>query len=126
MDEEKFLRRIPLEILLASALLALGALLIFDLPTALFFFAGGAFSAFSFAWLKRSLYKFLLPEKKKAVRTGIVLYALRFVLILAIFLFIILFFAERLLAFAAGFSILIVVFLVETVRALTRMKQWKN
>ncbi len=60
------------------------------------------------------------------MRSGIFLYASRFVLILAVFFFIIFVYPEKLLAFAAGFSTVIPVFLGETAVALARTKQWKD
>jgi hypothetical protein len=124
--ERKILKRIPLEILLLSAVLALAALFIISPITAIFFFAGGLLSSFSFLWLVQSLGRFLLQGKKKALKSGILFYALRIVLILAIFLFIIYLHPKELLAFAAGFSTVILVFLGEAARALTSMKQWKS
>ena len=124
--EERILRRIPVEILAASAILALPAVLLFDLPTGLVFLAGGAFAALGFAWLKQSLTHFLAREKKGALRSGIVLYALRLVLICAVFLLIILLYPRKILAFGAGFSMLVLVSLVEGVRALLLMRTWKD
>jgi hypothetical protein len=163
-EEERILRRIPLEILALSFLTALASLLFFSPLTSVFIFAGGAFSALSFAWLKKSVSKlFLLEQKgeitskekgekkgdgslnkngdrpyiekglspffpflKKALRSGLALYGLRLLLILAIFFIIILLFSKKIIAFAAGFSVIIPVFLVEAVIALSRMKQWKS
>jgi len=124
--EERILRRVPFEILAASAVLALPAALLFDLPTGLVFLAGGAFAALGFAWLKQSLTRFLAREKKGALRSGIVLYALRLVLICAVFLLIIVLYPRKILAFGAGFSVLVLVSLVEGVRALLLMRTWKD
>jgi hypothetical protein len=124
--EERILRRIPVEILAASAVLALPAVLLFDLPTGLVFLAGGAFAALGFVWLKQSLTRFLAREKKGALRSGIILYALRLVLICAVFLLIILLYPKKILAFGAGFSMLVLVSLVEGVRALLLLRTWKD
>jgi hypothetical protein len=124
--EEKIIRRIPFEIIILAAAFGLGASLIFDLLTGLFFFAGGALAALSFLWLKQSLTRVLLREKAKAVRSGILLYVFRLILILGLFFIIIFAYPNKLLAFAAGFSTVIPVFLGETAVALARMKQWKN
>jgi len=124
--EELILRRIPIEILAASAVLALPAALLFDLPTGLVFLAGGAFSALGFAWLRQSLTRFLLRDKKGALRSGIALYALRLVLICGVFLLIILLYPRKILAFGAGFSVVVPVSLVEGVRALLLMRTWKD
>jgi hypothetical protein len=124
--EERILRRIPVEILAVSAVLALPAMLLLDLSTGLVFLAGGAFAALGFAGLNQSLTRFLAREKKGALRSGIILYALRLVLICAVFLLIILLYPKKILAFGAGFSMLVVVSLVEGVRALLLLRTWKD
>ncbi|HUT08380.1 MAG TPA: ATP synthase subunit I [Candidatus Latescibacteria bacterium] len=124
--EERILRRIPIEILAASAILAAPVMLLFDLPTGLVFLAGGAFAALGFAGLKHSLTRFLAREKKGALRSGIVLYALRLVLICGVFSLIILLYPKRILAFGAGFSVLVLVSLVEGARALLLLRTWKD
>ena len=124
--EERILRRIPVEILAASTVLALPAMLLFDLPTGLVFLAGGAFAALGFAGLKRSLTRFLAREKKGALRSGIVLYALRLVLICGAFSLIILLYPKKILAFGAGFSVLVLVSLVEGARTLLLLRTWKD
>jgi hypothetical protein len=124
--EENIIRRIPFEIIILAAILGIAAGLIFDLLAGLFFFAGGALAALSFLWLKQSLTRVLLREKAKAVRSGILLYVFRLILILGLFFIIIFVYPNKLLAFAAGFSTVIPVFLGETAVALARMKQWKN
>jgi hypothetical protein len=126
--------------------MALGSIFLFNPLTALFVLAGGAFSALSFLWLKRSISRllllkikngdspsqkkgqspFFLPDKKKALRSALVLYGTRLVLIIAIFFIIIFFFSRNIIAFVAGFSAIVPVFLAEAVVALTRMKQWKS
>ena len=152
-EEERILRRIPLETLALSFLIALASLLFFSPLTAVFTFAGGAFSTLSFIWLKQSVSRLLLPEqkrdrhltepvpflkngdsphkpfspvKKKALVSGLFLYGLRLLLILAVFFIIILLFSKKIIAFAAGFSVIIPVFLAEAAIALSRMKQWKS
>jgi ATP synthase I chain len=124
--DERILRRIPVEILAASAVLALAAALLFDLLTGCLFFAGGVLAALGFVWLKRSLSRFLDRGRKGAMRSAIALYALRLVLICAVFFLIILLYPEKILAFGAGFSVLVLVCLVEGVRALLLMKTWKD
>jgi len=124
--EEHILRRIPVEILAFSAALAVPAALLFDLPTGLFFLAGGAFSALGFVWLKRSLTRFLHRNRKGALRSGIALYALRLVLICGVFLLIILLYPKKILAFGAGFSTVVLASLIEGIRALLLMRTWKD
>lgn len=124
--EERILRRIPVEIVALAAVLALAAALIFDPLTSLFVFAGGVFSALGFAWLKQSLTRFLSREKKGALRSGIVLYVIRLVLICAVFFLIILVYPKKILAFVAGFSSVVPVALAEGVRGLLLMRTWKD
>jgi len=124
--EEEILRRIPLEVILTAAAFGLLAALLFNPLTGLFFFAGGGLAALGFVWLKLSLARILLKERTRALRSGLFLYIARFMLILAVFFFIIFVYPRRLLAFAAGFSTVIPVFLVEAALALSRMRQWKD
>jgi hypothetical protein len=125
-EEEKILRRIPFEILILASIIALASLFFFNPLIALFIFAGGVLSTLSFIWLKQALTKFLLSGKKKALRSALALYGIRLVLILAIFFIIIFFFSKNIIAFVAGFSTMVPVFLAEAVVGLSRMKQWKS
>jgi hypothetical protein len=124
--EEKILRRIPAEIVAAGAVLGLVAWPFFGALSALFVFAGGAVAALGFLWMKNSMTGLLDRARGKALRTGILVYGARLVLILAVFCLIILFFPRKIFAFAAGFSALLPVFLIEGVVALVRMKTWKS
>jgi hypothetical protein len=124
--EEKILRRVPLEILALSLIIGLAAALLKDIPTGIFILAGGAFSALSFLWLRQSFTRILSLDRKKAIRSGILFYALRFLLILAAFMIIISFLPQKLIAFVIGFSTIVLVTLAEAVIALSRMKQWKS
>jgi hypothetical protein len=124
--EERILKRIPLEIVVLAAVLTLPTVIVFDPLTGLFFFAGGVFSALGFAWLKQSLTRFLSRDRKGALRSGIFLYALRIVLICAVFSLIILLYPKKILAFVAGFSTVVPVSLAEGVRGLLLLKTWKD
>ena len=124
--EELILRRIPLEIVVVAAALALGSGLLLDPLTGLFVFAGGLFSALGFTWLKQSLTRLLSREKKGALRSGILLYGLRLVLICAVFFLIILVYPKKILAFVAGFSTVVPVTLAVAVRGLLQLKKWKD
>lgn len=126
LEEEKILRRIPLEIVALSCLLALIAFPLFDALTALLVIAGGALATLSFLWLRQTISKLLIPDKKKALRLALPFYLLRIVLILGIFFIIIFFFSKKILAFVVGFSTLVPVFLAEAVIALSKMRQWKS
>ncbi len=151
-EEEKILRRIPVEILALSFVIALASIFLLNPLTALFIFAGGAFSALSFIGLKQSISRLFLlknekkgdrhlygkkeepvpffrgqsPFLKKALRSALALYSIRLVLIIAIFFIIIFFFSRNIIAFAAGFSTMVPVFLTEAVVGRSRMKQWKS
>lgn len=124
--EESMLRRIPREILGLALLLALGSLMLFDALTALLILAGGATAALGFVWLKQSVTKFLSSDRRHAVRSAVALYGLRLILIIAVFFIIILFFSKKVFAFIAGFSVIILVFLMEAAAALAKLKQWKS
>jgi hypothetical protein len=124
--EERILKRIPLEILAAGAAAGLIALPFFGVTTALLVLTGGTLASLGFLWMKVSLTRFLQRERKAALRSGVLIYLARFVLILAVFSFIIFLFPGKILAFVAGFSVLVPVFLVEGVFALVRVKTWKS
>ena len=124
--EERILRRIPLEIVVLAAAVALAAGLLLDPLTGVFVFAGGLFAALGFLWLKRSLGRFLSGVKRGALRSGILLYALRLALISAVFFLIILVYPKKILAFAAGFSAVVPVALFEGLRGLVLLRSWKD
>jgi hypothetical protein len=124
--EERILKRIPVEIVALAAVLGLAAVFLLDPLTGVFVFAGGAFAAIGFIWLKRALTRFLSREKAGALRSGIGLYALRLVLICAVFFLIILIYPRKIIAFAAGFSAVVPVLLFEGLRGLVLMRTWKD
>jgi uncharacterized membrane protein len=124
--EERILRRIPVEIAVLAAVVGLVAALLLDLLTGIFVVAGGLFAALGFVWLKQSLTRFLSRERKGALRSGIGLYALRLGLICAVFFLIILLYPKKILAFAAGFSAVVPVALLEGLRGLVLMRTWKD
>lgn len=123
--EDRVLRRLPLEILAFSLAIAAGSLLFFSFLTGLFIIAGGLFSAASFIWLRHTVTRFIGPDRKAALKSGILFYVIRLFLIIAVFLIIILLFPRLILAFAAGFSSLVPATLAEAVMALSQMKRWK-
>ena len=79
-----------------------------------------------FAWLKRSLTRILSRERRGALRAGMALYALRLVLICAVFFLIILVYPRKIIAFVAGFSAVVPVALFEGLRGLLLMRTWKD
>ncbi len=124
--DEAILRRIPPEIAGAGVVMGLLALPFFGVPAALFVAAGAALAALGFLWMKVTLTRALARGRKGALRTGALVYAARLALILGAFFLIILFFPGRILAFAAGFSAPVLVFLVEGIVALLRTEKWKS
>lgn len=124
--EEAMLRRIPLEIAAAGTVIGFLALPFFGARTAIFVVAGAILAALGFLWMKASLTRVLVRGQKGALRSGILVYASRLVLILAAFFLIMLFFPGRILAFAAGFSVPVPVFLIEGGIALLRTNKWKS
>lgn len=125
-DLDRILRRIPREILLAALVLAVPVAFVFGFRSGLVFVAGGILSAFGFSWLKQSMARFLSRPGKAALKAGLLVYLLRLLLICGVFLTIILLFPREILAFGAGFSLLVPVFLFEGSRALLRMRTWKT
>jgi hypothetical protein len=123
--EDRLLRRMPVEIAVLAAVLALPAAVVFDPATGLFFLAGGLVSALGFLWLRQSLTRFLAKGVRGARRSAVLLYTLRLVLICAVFVLIILLYPKKVLAFGAGFSAVVPVALAEAVRGLLQMRQWK-
>jgi hypothetical protein len=124
--EERILRRMPVEIAVLAAVLGLGTGALLDPLTGFFVLAGGLFSALGFIWLKQSLTRFLSREKKGALRSGILLYGLRLVLICAVFFLIILVYPKKIIAFVAGFSAVVPVSLFEGLRGLLLLRTWKD
>jgi len=124
--EDRLLGRIPLEIAVVALLVGGAAALLFDPATGAFVCAGGLVSALGFAWLARSLTRFLARGVQGARRAGVLLYALRVGLICAIFFLIILLYPKKILAFVAGFSTVVPVSLAVAVRGLLQLKKWKD
>jgi len=124
--EERVLRRIPLEVAVIAFVLAILSILFFSPLTAVFILAGGILSALSFIWLKQALLRFISQDKRRAVRSGLALYLLRLILLLAVFSIIILLIPRMILAFVAGFSSLVLAFSVEAVVAAAQTKKWKG
>jgi hypothetical protein len=124
--ENRILKRIPFELLAASAVLALSLALLRGWVTGVFVFAGGVVSTLGFIGLKSALSRILQPGRKGTLRSFLLVYGARFALILAFFLIIIFWFPRKILAFVAGFSTLVPVFLYEGAAAIWRMKSWKS
>jgi len=125
-DEERILNRIPREIVVLSLIMAAAGIIVFDWITGMLVFAGGVLAAVNFLWMKQALSRILASGKQQALRSGMAVYALRLLLICALFFIIILFFSKKIIAFAAGFSAIILVFLAEAIAGLSRLKKWKH
>lgn len=123
--EERVLRRIPFEVIVIAVFGGFLGLLLFSALTGLFILAGGLLAAVSFLWLKTALIRILGTDRRRAVRSGLAFYLIRLVLLLAVFSIIILFFPRMIFAFVAGFSSLMMAFIIEAARALSQKKQWK-
>ena len=124
--EEKVLSRIPWETGGLSLLGALLSLFLFDPLDALLVLAGGLTASISFIWLKRMVFRLVQKDRKKPIAPIFLFYGLRILLIIGLFFIIIFLYSRKVLAFAAGFSMIIPVFFIEAAGALIRMKQWKN
>ncbi|MCR4409333.1 MAG: hypothetical protein QHH43_03970 [Candidatus Saccharicenans sp.] len=87
--------------------------------------AGAVLAALGFISLKSFVDRYLQAGPARLWRRAIIFYGLRLLLICLIFLTIIFFFKARVLALAAGFSLILVAILAEAVRYLAGIKQWK-
>jgi len=125
-EEENILRRIPLEIVLLSLFMAVIGLFVYGWIIGILVISGGIVAAINFIWLRQALTRYLTSGKQRALRSAFAVYALRLLLILAIFFIIILFFSTKIIAFAVGFSTLIFVFLIEAIIGLSKLKKWNN
>jgi hypothetical protein len=125
-EEERILRRIPLEITFLSLLFSVVSLFFYDWIIGILIFTGGIVAAINIIWLRQALTHYLTSSKQKALKSMFAVYTLRLLLILAIFFIIILFFSTKIIAFAVGFSTLILVFLIEAVVGLSKLKKWNN
>ena len=125
-DAERILKRIPLETAAVGLVMGLIAVPLFGPAAGLFVFGGGLFSALSFIHLKGALARLLSEDRRRAVRSGVIHYFVRLALLIGVFFIIIFLFSRMVLAFAAGFSAVIPVFLVEAAVSLARASQWKS
>lgn len=124
--EEIVLLRIPREIILASTVLAVPVYFLFDLTHALLFWGGGLTAALSFWGLKTSVNRILANLGRKVIFRSLLLYLFRLLLIVLIFFIIILLYRKKVIVFAIGFSMLVIVIMVEAIIGLLSEKTWKN
>lgn len=124
--EDRVLGRVPREVLAASLALAVPAGIALGPGVGALFFAGGALAALGFLSLGRWLKAAALGDRKKALASLVGVYVLRLALIAAIFSSIILLYKKKAIAFAAGFSVLILVLLAEALVAVAQKPKWKS
>lgn len=122
--ENKILQRLPYEILILAALMALIVGLIFDFLSALLCLAGGVVSCLSFLWIKKSVSFYLISKHSRRLGGLIGFQLLRLGLIALIFLTIIYFFSSRALAFMAGLAALLLAIAGEMIFSF-RKRGWK-
>jgi len=122
---EKSLKRVPIETLVLGCLASLLVLLFFD-PVSAVLVAGGAILATAgFISLKSFVNRYFGGKRTVLVKRALVLFSLRLLLICLIFLAIIFIFRGKVIAFVAGFSSMVVAVLIEAIRNLVNIKQWK-
>lgn len=122
---EKSIKRIPAETSILG--LAVGLLVgsIYEPLSGLLVLAGALVAGGSFLGLKGTVDRWLTQPKSKFIKKALVLYLVRLGLICLIFLTIILLFKKKVIAFAAGFSLIVVSIMIEALINLVSMRQWK-
>jgi uncharacterized membrane protein YidH (DUF202 family) len=124
--EQRVLSRIPWEIGALARRAARLSLLFVDAVSSLLVLFGGLTAALGFISLQKLVFRLVKQGPVKGKTSILLLYGLRLLLIIALFFIIILLFSRKILAYAAGFSMIIPVFFIEAAGALFRMKQWKS
>jgi len=119
------MRRIPLETVLLGLAVGIITALVYEPLSGGLVLAGSVLSAAGFLSLKSFVDKYLQSERARLWRRALLFYSLRLLLICLVFLSIILIFKGRVLALAAGLSLILLSILVEAVRNLASIKQWK-
>lgn len=119
------IKRIPLETLLLGLAAGIITAVVFEPLSGGLVLMGSALSAAGFMSLRSFVDKYIQSGQTKLWRRALLFYSLRLVLICLIFLIIILIFKGRVLALGAGLSLILLTILVEAVRNLASIKQWK-
>ena len=122
---EKSLKRIPVETIALGCLASILGLIFFDLISAALLVAGALVAAAGFISLRSFVNRYVFREKTVFRKRALILYSLRLLLICLIFLAIIFIFRGKVIAFVAGFSSLVVAVLIEAIRNLVNIRQWK-
>ena len=119
-------RRVPVQTVVLGVLAGLITGIIADLLSGVLVLGGAILSSLGFIALKSFVNKYLPSDKARVLPRAIILYLLRLVLICLVFLIIIFYFKNKVLAFAAGFSLVLVSVAIEAVRNLAGVKKWKD
>ncbi len=119
------IRRIPRETMLLGVIAGLATVIFYELLSGILVVFGAGLASLSFLTLNSFVDKFLQADKSGIWRRPVLIYALRLLLICLVFLIIIFFFKGKVLALVGGFSLMIVSVLIEAVRGLASVKQWK-
>jgi len=122
---ESSLRRVPWETIFLGFISGLGTGLFLEPVSGGLVLAGSLLAALSFLTLKSFINKYLTYGRQRLLPRAILIYLFRVILICLIFLIIIFLFRSKVLAFAAGFSLLIISLLIEALRNLASGRQWK-
>ncbi|NMC65577.1 MAG: hypothetical protein GYA53_05495 [Acidobacteria bacterium] len=122
---EKSLKRVPVETLAIGCLASILVLLFLDPVSAVLVAGGAILAAVGFISLKSFVNRYLGGKRTVLVKRALVLFSLRLLLICLIFLAIIFIFRGKVIAFVAGFSSMVVAILIEAIRNLVNIKQWK-
>ncbi|MGB9893788.1 MAG: hypothetical protein ACPLRA_05195 [Candidatus Saccharicenans sp.] len=122
---EDSIRRVPLETILLGLAAGLATGFFLEPISGALVLGGALLAAVAFITLNSFINKYFRVGQKGLIARAISVYLLRLLLICLVFLIIIIFFKKRVLAFAAGFSLVIISVLVEALRNLTSGRQWK-
>ncbi len=122
---EKSLKRIPVETIVLGVLTSILGLVFFDLTSAGLLVAGALVAAAGFISLRSFVDRYIFKEKTVFRKRALILYSLRLLLICLVFLAIIFIFRVKVIVFVAGFSSLVVAVLIEAIRNLVNIRQWK-
>ncbi|MBC7362855.1 MAG: ATP synthase subunit I [Candidatus Aminicenantes bacterium] len=122
---EASIKRVPRETILLGVIFSITCGIIFEPVCGILVFLGALLSAIGFIALNSFINRYLGKKKTMFLRRAILMYSLRLLLICLVFLIIIFFFKGKIIAFVAGFSLIVVSVLVEALRNLAYVKQWK-
>lgn len=122
---ENSIRRVPRETILLGVIAGLATGIFYELLSGILVVLGAGLASLSFLTLNLFVDKYLQANRSGIWRRPVFVYVLRVLLICLIFLIIIFFFKGKVLALVGGFSLMIVSVLIEAVRGLVSVKQWK-